>query len=153
MSRLSLGSSAPFSRTGPSASLASTSSLSGQRLAVTSQQRCAATRSPLLVEAKQNAKQRIRLSEKARVYNKAHKSAISTRMKKVFKAVEGLSVELPKAEDELKPLEKLISEAYQEIDKAVVKGVLHKNTGARRKSRLAVAKRKLLTEAGLYSAA
>lgn len=55
------------------------------------------------------------------------------------------------SEEALKPVEKMISEAYQEIDKAVSKGVLHMNTGARRKSRLAVAKRKLLVSAGLYS--
>lgn len=54
-------------------------------------------------------------------------------------------------EEALKPVEKLISEAYQEIDKAVVKGVLHANTGANRKSRLALAKRRLLVTAGLYT--
>ena len=54
-------------------------------------------------------------------------------------------------EEELKPVEKLISEAYQEIDKAIVKGVLHANTGANRKSRLALAKRRLLVSAGLYT--
>ena len=37
-----------------------------------------------MIEAKQNAKQRIRLSEKHRMYNKARKSAIATRMKKVM---------------------------------------------------------------------
>lgn len=35
------------------------------------------------MEAKQNSIQRIRLSEKHRMYNKARKSAIATRMKKV----------------------------------------------------------------------
>jgi hypothetical protein len=34
------------------------------------------------VEAKQNAKQRQRLSEKQRVYNRARKSAVATRVKK-----------------------------------------------------------------------
>ena len=57
---------------------------------------------------------------------------------------------MPESEDAVKPVEKLISEAYQQIDKAVVKGVIHANTGARRKSRIAVAKRKLLVDAGLY---
>ncbi len=41
------------------------------------------SRSSLVVEAKQNAKQRERLSEAQRVYNKARKSAVATRIKKV----------------------------------------------------------------------
>ena len=53
------------------------------------------------------------------------------------------------SEEVLKPVEKLISEAYQEIDKAVVKGVLHANTGANRKSRMALAE---ATAAGLSRA-
>ncbi len=68
----------------------------------------------------------------------------------MFKAIAEFNGKL-ESEDALKPVEKLISEAYQEIDKAVCRGVLHINTGARRKSRLANAKKKLLVTAGLYS--
>jgi small subunit ribosomal protein S20 len=50
-------------------------------------------------------------------------------------------------------VESLISEAYQEIDKAVQRGVLHANTGARRKARLAAAKRAALIKGGLYTPA
>ena len=39
--------------------------------------------------------------------------------------------------EEIVPVEKLIAEAYSVIDKAVRVGTLHRNTGARRKSRLA----------------
>lgn len=56
-----------------------------------------------------------------------------------------------KSEDELKPVQKLINEAYKEIDMAVVKGVLHQNTAARRKSKLAVARQRLLIANGLYT--
>ena len=69
----------------------------------------------------------------------------------VLSGVDGFLTDLPSTEDAIKPVETLISEAYQEIDKAVVKGILHTNTGARRKAKLAAAKRHLLTEAGLYS--
>lgn len=69
----------------------------------------------------------------------------------VFKAVAGMATELPSSEDAIKPIEKLISEAYQEIDKAVGKGILHANTGARRKATVAAAKRQLLVDAGLYT--
>lgn len=51
--------------------------------AVNTQRASASSRSPLIVEAKQNAKQRQRLSEKQRIYNKARKSAVATRVKKV----------------------------------------------------------------------
>lgn len=44
-------------------------------------------------------------------------------------------------------------QATKEIDKAVQKGVLHKNTGARRKSRMAAAKRAALIKGGLYTPA
>ena len=37
------------------------------------------------------------------------------------------------------------------IDKAVGKGVLHQNTAARRKARLAAARRNVLVSAGLYT--
>ncbi|CAK9182979.1 unnamed protein product [Ilex paraguariensis] len=39
--------------------------------------------------------------------------------------------------EEVLSIEKLIAEAYSVIDKAVKVGTLHRNTGARRKSRLA----------------
>ena len=41
------------------------------------------------------------------------------------------------ASEEIVQVEKLIAEAYSVIDKAVEVGTLHRNTGARRKSRLA----------------
>lgn len=44
---------------------------------------CSVARGAFTVVAKQNATQRIRLSEKERMYNKARKSAVATRMKKV----------------------------------------------------------------------
>ena len=56
-----------------------------------------------------------------------------------------------KSEEELNPVQKMISEAYSEIDQAVVKGVLHKNTAARRKSKLAGARQRVLIANGLYT--
>jgi small subunit ribosomal protein S20 len=51
------------------------------------------------------------------------------------------------------PLEKLVGEAYKEIDTAVSKGIFHKNTAARKKARVAAYKRKALIAAGLYTPA
>lgn len=70
----------------------------------------------------------------------------------VLKALSEFSGKV-ESEDELQPVEKMMSEAYQEIDKAVSKGILKMNTAARRKSRLALAKQKLLITAGLYTPA
>lgn len=44
---------------------------------------------------------------------------------------------------QLDKVETLLSEAFSEIDKAVSKGVIHKNTAARRKSRITHAKKAL----------
>ena len=54
--------------------------------------------------------------------------------------------------DRIGDLEKLISEATKAVDKAIGKGVLHKNTGARRKSRMSKYKRDLRREKGLLTA-
>ena len=67
---------------------------------------------------------RNRTNEKARLRNKAAKSAIRTSIKKVKVAVEAKKVE---------EAEKALLEAYRLIDKSVSDGVQHKNTGARQK--------------------
>ncbi|KAL6776611.1 PRPS20 [Auxenochlorella protothecoides x Auxenochlorella symbiontica] len=105
-----------------------------------------------LVEAKQNSLRRERTSEKARLRNKGRTSEIKTRIKKVLTAVDAAQADLPKAESDLSELAALMSEAYRVIDKGVSKGVLHKNTAARRKARIARARQNLLISAGLYKA-
>jgi small subunit ribosomal protein S20 len=74
-----------------------------------------------------SAKKRVEVAEKNRLRNVAFKSSIKTAVKKVL---ESLS-----AGDENTIQEKL-SKVYQLLDKAVSKGILHKNTVARKKSRL-----------------
>ncbi len=81
-----------------------------------------------------SAKKRVLIAEKNRLRNVAFKSSIKTAVKKVL--------ELAKGEDK-EALNKAISKVYQLCDKAVVKGILHKNTAARKKSRLTVAVNKL----------
>jgi small subunit ribosomal protein S20 len=55
--------------------------------------------------------------------------------------------------EEVLPIEKLIAEAYSVIDKAIKVGTLHRNTGARRKSRLARRKKAVEIHHGWYSPA
>ncbi|CAI0440933.1 unnamed protein product, partial [Linum tenue] len=55
--------------------------------------------------------------------------------------------------EEVLPVEKLIAETYSVIDKAVKVGTLHRNTGARRKSRLARTKKAVEVHHGWYTPA
>ncbi len=68
-----------------------------------------------------------RQSETRRVRNHAIKRALKTQIKKVFAAVE--AKDAGKSDEALKA-------AYRLLDRAVVKGVIHKNSASRRKSRL-----------------
>ena len=76
-----------------------------------------------------SAKKRIIVAERNRERNQAVKSRVKTMLKKVLVAVETKEVEAAKA---------ALSVAYKELDKAVSKGIMKKNTASRRKARLAV---------------
>ncbi|ESQ48454.1 hypothetical protein EUTSA_v10021521mg [Eutrema salsugineum] len=97
-----------------------------------------------------SAAKRARQAEKRRLYNKSKKSEARTRMKKVLEALEGLKKKADAQPDEIVTVEKLIGEAYSAIDKAVKVRALHKNTGARRKSRLARRKKAVEIHHGWY---
>ena len=81
-----------------------------------------------------SAKKRVLIAEANRQRNVAFKSSIKTAVKKALAlAIEGSKEDLASA----------ISAVYKLCDKAVSKGVLHKNTAARKKSRLVLAIKKL----------
>lgn len=69
----------------------------------------------------------------------------------VFKAIDAFKKRPPKKLEQLDHVEPLIREAFKTINTAVSKGTLHKNTGARRKSRLLRYRDRLLIEAGLMA--
>ncbi len=71
---------------------------------------------------------RIKTNEKARLANASFKSSMRTACKAVEAAV--------KAGDKERA-EKLLPVAFSKIDKSVSRGIQHKNTAARQKSRLA----------------
>lgn len=77
-----------------------------------------------------SAKKRVLIAEKNRIRNVAFKTSIKTALKK--------ALELATADDK-EALNAAVSKAYQLCDKAVSKGILHKNTAARKKSRLVLA--------------
>ena len=81
-----------------------------------------------------SAKKTVLTAEKNRVRNVASKTSIKTAVKKVLELAKG---------DDKEALNQAMSRAYQLCDKAVSKGILHKNTAARKKSRLTLAVNKL----------
>ena len=75
-----------------------------------------------------SAKKRVLIAERNRERNQAVKSRVKTMVKKVLAAVEVKEVEAATA---------ALSVAYKELDKAVTKGIIKKNTASRKKARLA----------------
>ncbi|MBR8837418.1 MAG: 30S ribosomal protein S20 [Stigonema ocellatum SAG 48.90 = DSM 106950] len=82
-----------------------------------------------------SALKRSKIAERNRLRNKAYKSAVKTLMKKYLTAVEKYAAN-PDPELKQEVLDHM-SVAYSKIDKAVKRGILHPNNGARKKSRLA----------------
>ncbi|MCQ2753677.1 MAG: 30S ribosomal protein S20 [bacterium] len=81
-----------------------------------------------------SAKKRVLVAEENRQRNVAFKTSIKTAIKKALSLAEGSDKDA---------LSTAISKVYQLCDKAVSKGILHKNTAARKKSRLVLAIKKL----------
>jgi small subunit ribosomal protein S20 len=74
-----------------------------------------------------SAKKRLRQSLERRARNRAVKSAVKTQIRKASDALAAGSAEQTQAEFRL---------AVKKLDQAASKGVLHRNTAARLKSRL-----------------
>lgn len=75
-----------------------------------------------------SAKKRVLITERNRQRNRSWKSAVRTVRSEVGDAVKAASA---------KNAQEALKNAYKVIDRAVAKGVLHRNTAARKKSRLA----------------
>ena len=82
-----------------------------------------------------SAIKRIQITERNRLHNKAYKSAVKTLTKRYLTAVAAYAANpTPEA---MQQVQQSMSAAYSKIDKAIKRGVLHPNNGARKKSRLA----------------
>ena len=81
-----------------------------------------------------SAKKRILVSEKRAAKNKAVRSKVKTTIKKVEAAI---------AANDKAAAEAALKVAISELDKATKKGVYHKNTCARKVSRLTIAVNKV----------
>jgi small subunit ribosomal protein S20 len=75
-----------------------------------------------------SAQKRMRIEEKRRIRNKSFKSTVRTEVTKARTAIAARPAEPETVE--------AVRDAISELDKAVTKGVLHRNNAARRKSRL-----------------
>ena len=73
-----------------------------------------------------SAKKRVLVAERNNARNTAVKSKIKTAVRRVLEALKNTP----------EKVQELLNNAYKTIDKSVSKGVLHKNTAARKKSRL-----------------
>jgi len=81
-----------------------------------------------------SAKKRVLVAQRNTERNVAFKTSIKTAIKKVLTIAES---------EDKSELNTALSKVYQLCDKAVSKGILHRNTAARRKSRLTKAINKM----------
>jgi small subunit ribosomal protein S20 len=81
---------------------------------------------------------RNRQNEKRRLRNKSVKSALKTAVRKYHEAVQA---------GDLEAAETLMRDASRKLDKAVSKGVIHRNQAANRKSAIAKQQASLTTTA------
>ncbi len=81
-----------------------------------------------------SAIKRVLVAKRNEERNVAFKSSIKTAVKKALALANG---------EDKEALNAALSKVYQLCDKAVSKGILHKNTAARKKSRLTLAINKL----------
>jgi small subunit ribosomal protein S20 len=84
-----------------------------------------------------SSKKRILIAERNWLQNRTYKSAVRTLMKRCFTAVSAYSQE--PGEDNKTAVQASLNAAFSKIDKAVKRGVIHRNTGANQKSRLSTA--------------
>ncbi len=83
-----------------------------------------------------SAQKRIQVSKRNRLQNRFYKSSVQTLVKRFFKNLE-LYKSLQKSETK-KKLRESLNLTYSIIDKASKKKLFHKNTAARKKSKLAL---------------
>ena len=84
-----------------------------------------------------SSKKRILIAERNRLENRSYKSALRTLMKKCLSAC--TSYKDNPADESKENIQSSINQAFSKIDKAVKRGVLHRNNGAHKKSQLSSA--------------
>ena len=75
-----------------------------------------------------SAKKRVKITEKRTLINRMQKSRLKTAIKRFEKAA---------SSDDVNNISEELSKTQKTIDKIAAKGIIHKNTAARKKSQLA----------------
>ncbi|MCR4818081.1 MAG: 30S ribosomal protein S20 [Fretibacterium sp.] len=88
---------------------------------------------------KKSAERRVRIAERNRIYNRYWTTRCKTAVKKLMESVESGDGEAAAKNFDM---------AQSVIDKAVVKGVMHRNTATRRKQMMARCLKSLSAEGG-----
>jgi small subunit ribosomal protein S20 len=83
-----------------------------------------------------SARQRIEVNKRNQIRNKAYKSSMRTMYKKCLIAINNTD------ENNMESVNSLVSLSYSKLDKAVQKGMIHRNSAASKKSALAKAIKK-----------
>nr|YP_009243858.1 ribosomal protein S20 [Sporolithon durum]AMK96100.1 ribosomal protein S20 [Sporolithon durum] len=74
-----------------------------------------------------SSSKRVQITARNNLRNKIYKSSIKTKIKYLY---------IQLYNQDIQAVQSSLSDAYSKIDKAVKKGILHKNHGARKKSAL-----------------
>jgi small subunit ribosomal protein S20 len=82
-----------------------------------------------------SAKKRITITKRNRLKNRYYKSSVKTLIKMFFQDLEAYKISQNPQEKE--KLKKILSSIYSLLDKGTKKNIFHKNTAARKKSKLA----------------
>nr|YP_009093283.1 ribosomal protein S20 [Cerataulina daemon]AIR75956.1 ribosomal protein S20 [Cerataulina daemon] len=82
-----------------------------------------------------SAQKRILVTKRNRLQNRFYKSSVRTLTKMFLKTVDGYKIS--QNPDEKIKAQKILSSVYSLIDKGSKRNVFHKNTAARKKSKLA----------------
>ena len=91
-----------------------------------------------------SAIKRIQVAERNRLRNKSYKSAVKTLTKTYYAALGEYATD-PSDDEKKQAVDTSMSAAFSKIDKAVKRGSIHKNAAARRKSKIAHARKKYET--------
>ena len=82
-----------------------------------------------------SAEKRIEIAKRNRLKNRYYKSSVRTLVKTFFQNLE--TYKISKSSEDKEELQKILSSVYSMIDKGTKRNVYHKNTAARKKSKLA----------------
>ena len=82
-----------------------------------------------------SAEKRIEINKRNRLRNRYYKTSVRTLIKLFFKDLELYKVS--QANEDKEKLKKILSSIYSLLDKGTKKNIFHKNTAARKKSKLA----------------